>query len=76
MGSLEEAFVGLLSGFDIGLAEPEHAIKQAGEFAGPGVEAFAGDIDYAQQNLAHDFLFRLAAFASGAVAERRTIASL
>ena len=34
----EELFVGLLSGFDVGFAELEHAIKQAGEFVGPGVE--------------------------------------
>ena len=33
----EELFVGLLSGFDVSLAEFEHAIEQAGELVGSGV---------------------------------------
>ena len=33
----EELFVGLLSGFDVGLAELEHAEEQTGEFVGPAL---------------------------------------
>ena len=33
----EELFVGLLSGLDVSLAELEHAIEQASEFVGSGI---------------------------------------
>jgi hypothetical protein len=35
----EEFFVGLLSGFNISRAELEHAIDQAGEFVGSGIDS-------------------------------------
>ena len=34
----KELFIGLLSGFNVSLAELEHAIEQAGELVGSGVD--------------------------------------
>jgi hypothetical protein len=34
----EEFFIGSLPGFDISLAELEHAIEQAGKFVGSGID--------------------------------------
>jgi hypothetical protein len=39
--SFEELFAGMLSGFDIGRAELEHPIEQAGQFVDPTISRFS-----------------------------------